>query len=372
MGENTSREEVIVRTSIIGIAANVLLAAFKAAVGLASNSIAIILDAVNNLSDALSSVITIIGAKLAGKAPDKAHPLGYGRFEYMAELIITVIVLYAGITSLIESVKKIISPEKAEYTAVTLVIVAVAIAVKIVLGLYVKKTGKRIASGSLVASGQDALNDAIISGTTLVSAIITYTTGHSLEAYIGVLISIVIIKSGFELLRETISRLLGERIGVDLATGIKETIMKFPDVSGAYDLVLHNYGPDNYIGSVHVEVPDTYTADMIDRLTREIQREVYKEHRIILAAIGIYSENTVSERVAEMKQRVAEIVNANGQVLQMHGLYVDEENMRMSFDVIIGFNSPDRSGEYMRIVREVSAAYPEYELAVTLDADVSD
>ena len=173
-------------------------------------------------------------------------------------------------------------------------------------------------------------------------------------------------------MRETISRILGERIGVDLATGIKETIMKFPDVSGAYDLVLHNYGPDNYIGSVHVEVPDTYTADMIDRLTREIQREVYKEHRIILAAIGIYSENTVSERVAEMKQRVAEIVNANGQVLQMHGFYVDEENMRMSFDVIIGFDSPDRSGEYMRIVREVSAAYPEYELAVTLDADVSD
>ena len=372
MGDIVSREKVIIRTSIIGILANVFLAAFKAAVGLASNSIAVTLDAVNNLSDALSSVITIIGTKLAGKAPDKEHPLGYGRFEYMAELIITVIVLYAGIASLVESVKKIITPQKAEYTVISLVIVAVAVVVKIVLGLYVKRQGKSIDSGSLVASGTDALNDAILSAATLLSAIITFTTGHSLEAYIGAVISIVIIKAGVELLRETISRILGERIDTDLAKGIKDTITEFPDVSGAYDLVLHNYGPDNYIGSVHIEVPDTYTADKIDKLTREIQHAVYKAHHIILAGIGIYSSNTLDERVAEMKERVTEIVNANGQVLQMHGFFVDDENMRISFDVVIEFDCPDRVGEYRRIVQEVSAAYSDYNVVVTLDADVSD
>ena len=150
------REKTIVRTSIIGILTNVLLAAFKAAVGIISNSIAVTLDAVNNLSDALSSVVTIIGAKLGAKAPDKKHPLGYGRIEYLSSMIVAAIVLYAGITSLVESVKKIIHPEAADYGTISLIIIAVAIVVKLVLGRYVKKQGEKVNSGALVASGKDA------------------------------------------------------------------------------------------------------------------------------------------------------------------------------------------------------------------------
>ena len=161
------RDKIIVRTSIIGIAANLLLAGFKAAVGILANSISIVLDAVNNLSDALSSVITIIGTKLAGKAPDKKHPMGYGRIEYLSAMIISMIVLYAGITSLVESVKKIIHPEKAEYTGVTLLIVAAAVVVKLLLGRHVKATGQKVNSGSLIASGEDARLDAVISASTL-------------------------------------------------------------------------------------------------------------------------------------------------------------------------------------------------------------
>ena len=188
------RDKIIVRTSIIGILVNVLLSSFKLAVGLISHSIAVMLDAVNNLSDALSSVITIVGTKLANKAPDKKHPLGYGRIEYLSALIVAGIVLYAGITSLVESVKKIIHPQTADYSTVALIIIAVAVVVKLILGLYVKKQGEKAESGALRATDADALFDAVLSLSVLASAIIFLTTGYSIEAYVGVVISVVIIK----------------------------------------------------------------------------------------------------------------------------------------------------------------------------------
>ena len=169
---NNNREQVVIRTSIISILSNIILSAFKAFVGLASHSIAIISDAVNNLSDALSSIITIIGTKLANKAPDKEHPYGHGRIEYITSLVVSAIVLYAGITALVESVKKIITPEIPDYTKTTLIILIAGIIVKFFLGTYVKKTGKKVNSDSLVASGSDAFNDAILSISVLVSAIV--------------------------------------------------------------------------------------------------------------------------------------------------------------------------------------------------------
>lgn len=189
----TSREKTIIRTSIIGIIANVFLAAFKAVIGLMTNSIAIVLDAVNNISDAGSSLITIIGTKLAGREPDKKHPFGYGRIEYLSAMIISVIVLYAGITSLVESVKLIIHPKTPDYNTVSLIIVAVAVVVKILLGRYVKKTGVRVNSDSLINSGEDATLDSVISASTLVAAVIFMTFNISLEAWLGAVISLVII-----------------------------------------------------------------------------------------------------------------------------------------------------------------------------------
>ena len=176
-----NRDQVIIRTSILGILTNVMLAAFKAVIGIISNSIAVTLDAVNNLSDALSSIITIAGTKLAGKLPDKKHPLGYGRIEYLSAMIVSGIVLYAGITSAVESVKKILHPEKPDYSVISLVIIAVAVMVKIVLGRYVKAQGERVNSGSLEASGSDAMFDAVLSGSVLLSAIVFKMSGLSLD-----------------------------------------------------------------------------------------------------------------------------------------------------------------------------------------------
>ena len=366
------RAKTIVRTSVIGIAANVLLAAFKAATGMMSNSIAIVLDAVNNVSDAGSSLITIIGTKLAGREPDKKHPFGYGRIEYLSAMIISVIVLYAGITSFVESVKQIIHPETPDYSAVSLTIVAVAVVVKIVLGNFVKGVGKKVNSDSLVNSGEDARLDAVISASTLAAAGIFLIFHISLEAWLGAVISLVIIKSGIEMLRDTISQILGERNDAELAKKIRQTVIGFPDVQGAYDLVLNNYGPDTWNGSIHIEVPDTYSADRLDQLIREITMKVHAEHHVILTAIGVYSVNTSNRDVIEARRKVQEIVLAHEHVTQMHGFYLIEEQKAMRFDIVVSFDAKDRRAVYRQVVEDVQKAFPDYTLQAALDTDFAE
>lgn len=371
MTEN--REQIVIRTSLLGIAANIGLAGFKALAGLLSNSIAIILDAVNNLTDALSSVVTIIGTKLAGKPADRKHPFGHGRSEYISALVIAIIIMYAGLTALIESVKKIISPATPDYTPVTLIVVSTAVFVKIFLGLFVKRTGRRVNSDSLTASGQDALMDSIISASTLLAAGIFIFFGVSLEAYLGVIISVAIIKSGIDTLRETLSKILGERIDAKMARAIKKTISSVdPEIRGAYDLVLNNYGPDRHLGSAHIEIPDTWTADKIDTVTRKIASVVYEKHNVAMSAIGIYSVNTKQNSAAEIRSKVAKIVHEHKDILQMHGFYVDEVEKIMRFDIIVSFDSPNMSVMYNHVVEDVREAFPDYDVQVQFDFDISD
>ena len=370
-GMKKNRDAVIVRTSIIGIIANVFLAAFKAFVGLTSNSIAIVMDAVNNLSDAASSVITIVGTKLAGKEPDRKHPFGYGRIEYLSAMMISFLVLYAGITAFVESVKKIISPGTPDYSAASLIIVAVAVAVKILLGRYVKSVGKKVNSDSLVNSGEDATLDSVISASTLVAAALYLTLHISLEAWLGAVIALVIIKSGFEMLRETISHILGKRADQQLARDIKETVNSYPEISGAYDLVLHDYGPDSYNGSLHIEVPDTLSADELDTLIRRVTDRVYQKHDVILTAIGVYSVNTKDADVVEVRKNVLKIVKSNPYVLQMHGFHLDKEEKKIRFDIVVSFDAGDRRQVQKEVYEKVLQAYPDYTLQIAVDMDFS-
>ena len=369
--EEQDRHKIIIRTSIIGIIANVFLAAFKAVIGILSHSIAITLDADNNISDAASSVITIVGTKLAGKPADKKHPFGYGRIEYLSAMIISVIVLYAGITSFTESVKKIIHPETPDYSAVTLVIVAAGVIVKIILGRFVKSTGEKVNSDSLIASGSDATLDAVISASTLVAAVLYLTLHIRLEAWLGAVISVVIIKSGIEMLRDTLSEILGERADIQTARDIQKTIREFPEVLGTYDLVLNNYGPDTYNGSVHIEVPETMTAGELDDLMRKITMKVYQEHHIALTGISVYSVNTRDGRAKEVREQVGKIVFANPHVMQMHGFYLNEEEKRIRCDVVVSFDAGDRYAVYCELVNKLKEAFPEYTLEVALDTDYS-
>lgn len=363
-----AREKAIVKTSIIGILTNVFLVGFKAIVGLLSNSIAIILDAVNNLSDALSSVITIIGAKLGAKLPDKKHPLGYGRIEYLSSMIVAAIVLYAGITSMVESVKAIISPEKAEYSAISLIIISVAIVVKLILGQYVKRQGKKHNSGALTASGSDALFDAILSASVLASAIIYLIWGISLEAYVGVIISVFIIKAGVEMMIETVNDILGKRGDKEETDRIKKLICEEPEVRGAYDLIMFNFGPSKNYASVHIELPDTMTVDKVDELTRRIQAKIYLNTGVILTGVGVYSYNTSDNETAKIRNAVQKIVLEHDWALQLHGFYADTENKTIRFDVVVSFDI-DRAEALNILTKEVSSQFPGYSLQIVPDID---
>ena len=367
-----SRDKMIIRTSITGIIVNVLLSAFKAVIGFISGSIAIVLDAVNNISDAASSLITIIGTWYARKPADRKHPFGHGRAEYLSAMIISVIILYAGITSLVESVKKIISPDTPDYSTASLIIVAVAVVVKIVLGRYVKSVGKKVNSDALVNSGEDATLDSVISASTLVAAAIYLGFHISLEAWLGAIISLVIIKSGIEMLRETVSQILGERTDAELARELKESVTSYPEISGAYDLVLHNYGPDSYNGSVHIEVPDTLSADDLDKLIRKVTIDVYHKHNVLLTAIGVYSVNTKDPEIVAVREKVLGLVKSNPHVLQMHGFYLDKVEKTLRFDIIVSFDAADRRQVYREICDKVQAEYPDYTLQVALDTDFSE
>ena len=372
MNVQTNRDKIIIRTSIIGILANVFLAAFKAVVGLAANSIAIVMDAVNNLSDAASSIITIVGTKLAGKEADRKHPFGYGRIEYLSAMVISFLVLYAGVTAFVESVKKILHPDTPDYSAVTLIIVAVAVVVKILLGRYVKHVGEKVNSDSLIHSGEDATLDSVISASTLAAAGIYLLFHVSLEAWLGAVIAAVIVKSGIGMLRETLSKILGERADAQLVLDIKKSIRSFPEISGAYDLVLHNYGPDSYNGSVHIEVPDTLSADELDRLTRKVTAEVYQKHNVILTGIGVYAFNTKDPEAAAAREKVARIVTAIPHVLQMHGFFMDKEEKLLRFDIIVSFDAADRRQVYREACEKVRKEYPDYTLQVAMDMDFSE
>ena len=362
------REKSIVKTSVVGIVTNVLLAVFKAVIGAVSHSIAITLDAVNNLSDAVSSVVTIIGAKLGAKQPNKKHPLGYGRIEYLSSMIIAAIVLYAGITSLVESVKKIINPEAADYSTVSLIIIAVAIVVKLVLGQYVKRQGKKHSSGALVASGSDALFDAILSASVLASAIIYLVWNISLEAYVGVVISGFIIKAGIEMMIETVNDIIGKRTDREDVKRIKQLICEETEVRGAYDLLLFNFGPNKNYASVHLELPDTMTVDEIDKLTRRVQAKVYTETGVILTGVGVYSYNTSNDEIAKIRNTVQKTVMEHEWALQLHGFYADTENKTMRFDVVVSFDV-DRGEAVQTLTEEVQEIYPDYSLQIVPDID---
>lgn len=370
--KSINREKTIVTTGIIGIVANVFLASFKALIGVAAHSTAMVLDAVNNFSDVLSSLVAIIGTKIASRKPDKKHPLGHGRVEYLAQMIIAALIIYAGLTAMIESVKKIITPVEPEHSALSLAIIAVAIVVKIVLGLFVRKQGKKVKSDLLMSSGTDALFDAILSTAVLVSAVILLVFKFNIEAYVSVAISLFILKAGLEIIFEAVDDMLGHRVEAEYTRKVKESVNSFDEVHGAYDIVLHNYGPERYLGSVHIEVDDTMTAHQIDALTRSITEKVYFDTGIILTAVGIYSNNSSDEHLMKMRTEIAELVVDHKHILQIHGFYVDEERKKITFDVVVDFDEQDREGLIAHIVGDVKEALPGYDVQVTIDNDISD
>lgn len=365
------RTKEIIRTSVIGIVANVFLASFKALVGLLAHSVAIVLDAVNNLTDVLSSVITIIGTKISVKPADREHPFGHGRVEYFTAIVIAAIVLTTGVTSLVESIKKVIHPTDPEYTTVTLIVIIAAIITKLVLGWYVRRQGKKLESDALIASGADALFDAVITLATLISAGIMLIWNVSLDGYLGVLISLAILKAGVEMLSSPINQLLGAQAPPDLIHQIKTEVMETEGVLGVFDIILHGYGPNLSIGSLHVSVPDTTSAHQIHKITRGISEMMYTRHHIIMT-VGIYSVATGDNERTALQKQVVQTLMKQEHVEQVHGFFAYEGENRISVDVV-----PDMSMTNDKLFIETLQAalkevLPDQQVSIIIDHNYAD
>ena len=366
-----NREKLIIRTSLVGILGNIALVAGKAIIGIIANSISIIMDAVNNLTDALSSIITIIGTKLAGKKPDAKHPYGHGRIEYITSLIIAVIILVAGGTAIYESILSLINGEKATYNDLSLIIISVAILVKVGLGIFFRRMGKKAHSEALKASGVDALLDALLSFSTLIGAIVARFTGVAIEGYLGILIGLFIIKTGIEIMLNSFSSILGKRTDKETALAVKQLVNSFPEVIGSYDLTLHDYGPTKSMGSIHIEVRDDLTAKEIHPLSRKIILAVYEKFGIILT-VGIYATNESNPEVKQIRKDLHELVKEYPTIKQTHGFYVDIESKTISFDIIVDFKDENAEGIKKELIEKMSAMHPGYHCVVILDDDFSD
>lgn len=371
MSKKIPRDKQIVRTSVIGIITNILLSIFKIIIGLLSQSIAIVMDAINNLSDALSSIITIVGVKLALKPADIDHPMGHGRIEYLSALIVSSIVFFAGATSLIESIKKIINPVVSSYTPLMLVFIVVAIITKLVLGRYTKDIGKKVNSTALVASGSDALFDAIVSTATLLSALLTLIWEINIDGIIGALISLVIVKAGWDMLSDTLDRILGSRIDGKLSTEIKAKIKEEELVIGAYDLILHNYGPETMIGSVHIEIDESVTTKDLFELTRRLRMNMFDDYGILLT-FGVYATNQKDSRVVEIEESINSYVVSLDGILSMHAFYINFEVKQLSFDIVVDFKVEDKIALRNSIVKQLEKQYPDFAIYVSIDTLITD
>ena len=367
-----SRENRIIKVGAAGIVSNLAVSALKLTFGFLAHSISIILDGVNNAGDVLSSAVTVAGTKIAGRPADKKHPLGHGRVEYISAAIIAAVILYAGVTALVEAVKRIVSPEAPEYSVLTFIVVSLSVVIKIVLGAVTVREGKKLRSEALVNSGKDALLDAIISSTVIVAAVIFLIFGINLEAYLAVVISAIIIRAGIGMFAGTISKIMGERVSGDLSRSIKETVCDEEGVCGAYDLVLNSYGPDLLIGSVNIEVPDSWRADRIDSVSRRIADRVEREHGVVLTAIGVYSLNVSDDGTALVREPIVSAVRGIEHVLSIHGFYCDEEKKTVRFDVVVDFGVKD--GDLLReeVIKAAQTAAPGYSVSVHVDCDYSD
>ena len=365
------RSKKIVQTSIVGILTNLGLVVMKAIVGLFANSISIIMDAVNNLSDALSSVITIVGTKLSQKKPDAKHPYGHGRVEYLTSLIISIIILIAGSTAIVESIISIITPQEVKFTVISLILIAVAVLVKIALGLFFRYRGKKLNSEALKGSGIDALFDALLSLATLVSIVVFLIWKVNIEGYIGVIIGIFMIKSGIDVLRSSLSSIIGERTSKETAEAIKKLVCENPQVLGAYDLIVNNYGPERGIGSIHIEVDDKLTAKEIHPLTRNIAAQVYQEFGIIMT-VGIYASNSSDSEIIRIRDAIRNEIFSHPTIKQMHGFYCDQELKTITFDVIVDFKDKDSSKVIEEIKKNLGQQFPDYHFYIVEDKDFSE
>lgn len=363
-----SREGIITSVSVLGIAVNIIIAAVKIIIGATASSIAIITEGVNNATDSLTSVLTLVGTKLAGKHPDKKHPFGYGRIEYLTSLVISTLIIVTGVELLISSVKLIFSPAKLDISYLALVIIAVSALIKLWLGIFTVKMGKKAESPSLVAIGVESKNDSFVSVVTIISAAVFLIFHFSIDAYAGVITSAVILKSGAVLLIDTVSELIGRPGKEELASKLYEEIRATDGIINAADMMLHNYGPDAYSGSVNVEIDHDKTVGEIYDFLHELQLRIFKEHNVTMV-FGIYAVDNDHEEIREIRKAVGDFVKSYEHVKSYHAIYLDPSSDKLYCDLVVDYDLKNWDSLREEFLSYMSKHFPDNEIILTVETE---
>lgn len=363
-----NREDIISMTSGLGIFTNIILALAKILIGVMASSIAIISEGMNNSADVLSAVITLIGTKLAGKHPDEKHPFGYGRVEYLVSLIISVLILVTGIEMISSSVELILHPEELKISYLALAIVAGSAIVKFLLGIYTIKMGKKADSNALIGVGLDSRNDSFASIITIVSSLAFLLFHVSLDAYAGILISILILKAGLELMKDTLSDILGRAGEHELALDLYKEIRKTEGIDSAVDMMLHNYGPDAWSGSVNVEMDHKLSVGEAYQILHDLQLRIMYEYKVVMV-FGIYAVDNDNPKSKELRKKIAAFVKEQEHVKSFHAVYLQEEAGKIYCDFIVDYEQKDWEGLRKEFIAYIKEFYPAYEIILTIETE---
>lgn len=366
------RSAEIMRTSAVSIASNIVLAAFKGIVGIVTHSIAITLDAIESLTDAVTSVVTIAGTKLAQRPASRAHPFGFGRMEYITAIVIAALIIATGTTLLIESVQTILNPREADYGALSLTIVAFTCAGKVFLGLYLMRRGRHLEAETLSAAGRDTIMDAFVSAATIVAALVYLFAKVSIEAWLAAVISLLIIKDGVELLIDMVSKMLGERVDSKVPSAIEKAASSVDGVKLASGVVVQDYGPNRLNASLYLTVDGHTSVADFDGIARIVQQRVAEECGVQLTCIGAYPTNTTEPDARAARSAIGAIVWAHDHVVELRGLYVDQQRQLARFDAVADYGERDLEKLRATLVESCEAALPGWSFEVRVLPDIGD
>lgn len=365
--ENTSK--VSVRTaygvlaSVTGIFCNILLFAAKWLIGYLLHSISVMADAFNNLSDAGSSIISLIGVKMAGKPADKEHPFGHGRIEYIAALIVAFLVMEVGFTFFKSAIAKIREPEELHFQAVSMLILFLSVAVKLWMGVFNKNLGKRINSQVMMATAADSMGDVITTGATIASVLFFYFTGINIDGYVGLGVSLVVMWAGIGIAKDTLEPLIGQAVDPKVYLQITNFVEKYDGVVGSHDLIVHNYGPAKSMASIHAEVPNNVDIEESHAVIDRIEREAMEKMGLFLV-IHMDPVETEDKKVLAIKKDAEEIIKEMDKRVSIHDFRVvgGRDHKNLIFDMVIPYEydkekQNDLREEFARRLREKNDRY---------------
>lgn len=369
MKTDATRQKVINTVGITGILANLIFSVLKFVAGTITKSVAITNDAINNLSDSMSSIITLLGYRMGKMKPTRKHPLGYGRTEYLSAMIISVIILVAGYNCLLSSIDRLKNPSEVTVAPIALIILFISVLTKIGLSILNTKAGKKVDSEALKASGKDALSDVLVTSLTIISLIAGRFTSFPVDGVMGIVVSIFIFYAGLSSFFETNSALMGERPDKETVEKIRAIIKKHPPLKGGYDIMLHSYGPERCMGTCNVEVPTRAHAENIFDAMTDTAKEIEDELGIYFT-FGLFAVNDFREDVRELKSEILTYLKEKTpHVLSLHAFHVHWDSNLVHFDVVVDFKVSNYGLYKKEILSALNQKWPDYTFEFTIDPE---